>query len=259
VPFGTPLVAALVSLGAIGFATPAAAQNQSPWAGLYVGINAGGAWSNSDADAVLSTNPGADITPPDGTEINNANVKGHLSSGHHNTFTIGGEVGYNYVMSHGLLLGIETDFGMLNISRSRTQTVGVPAVNPTRDYSVFLQAHTDWLWTLRPRIGYTTGKFLVFASGGLALTHVYYHAHFDDSADPSNAIRYDHGSSRTGWTLGGGLGYAITPRISVKGEYLYEDFGTNTNTTTSTNGLLNLTTETNLKSHLFRAGVDYRF
>jgi outer membrane immunogenic protein len=242
-----PLSAALAAFGAMGLSTPAAAQTAaqepSPWAGFYGGINAGGAWSNSDADAVLSSTDTTTVNPliaqGDVDTINAANVKTHLSSGHHNTFTIGGELGYNYVMHDGLMLGIETDFGMFNISRSRT-TQTVSDVDPSRTFSVFEGAHTDWLWTLRPRIGYAMGKFMVFASGGLALTEVNYHVHFDDSADPSNALRYDHASTRTGWTLGGGAGYAITPRISLKGEYLYQDFGTNSNTTTSANGNLTL-------------------
>jgi outer membrane immunogenic protein len=33
---------------------------------------------------------------------------------------------------------------------------------------------------------------------------------------------------RTGWTLGGGAEYAVTNRLSVKGEYLYYDLGSTT-------------------------------
>jgi outer membrane immunogenic protein len=32
----------------------------------------------------------------------------------------------------------------------------------------------------------------------------------------------------TGWALGGGIEYAITPRASLKAEYLYMDFGSST-------------------------------
>lgn len=33
---------------------PAAAQDENPWHGFYGGVNAGGAWSTSDADATLT-------------------------------------------------------------------------------------------------------------------------------------------------------------------------------------------------------------
>ena len=32
-------------------------------------------------------------------------------------------------------------------------------------------------------------------------------------------------SSRVGWTIGGGVEYAITNNITIKGEYLYYDLG----------------------------------
>jgi outer membrane immunogenic protein len=245
--FAIHLSTALVAFGAMGLSTPASAQEHSLWSGFYVGANAGGAWSNSDADAVLGANGTVDATA----------VKARLNSGHHNTFAGGLEGGYNYVMSNGLLLGIETDIGYFGINRNRTRTVP-SIVNPAVTYTVFQSANTDWLWTLRPRIGYTFDKFLVFASGGLALTDAHYDANFFSSTG-ANPVNFTHSHTRTGWTLGGGGAYAITPQISVKAEYLYQDFGTVTDSGTSANGAFTLTTETNLKSHLFRAGVDYRF
>jgi outer membrane immunogenic protein len=257
--FAAPLSVALIS--AIGLSTPAMAQEHSLWSGFYVGANAGGAWSNSDADAALSVNssapiPSNPIVDGDITSINDANVKGHLDSGHHNTFTGGLEAGYNYVMSNGLLLGIETDINIFDINRGKTGTVQSPALVT---YTVNQSVNTDFLWTLRPRIGYAMDKFLIFASGGLALTEAHYDASFYDSSSGANTANFTHSHTRTGWTLGGGAAYAITPKISVKGEYLYQDFGTVTESATSANGYVTLATETNLKSHLFRAGVDYRF
>ena len=32
-------------------------------------------------------------------------------------------------------------------------------------------------------------------------------------------------STKAGWTVGGGVEYAFTPNWTVKGEYLYENFG----------------------------------
>jgi outer membrane immunogenic protein len=260
--FSAPLSAALVAFGTMGLSTPAAAQEHSLWSGFYVGANAGGAWSNSDATAVLGANssapiPANPIAGGDITAINGATVSGRLNSGHHNTFAGGLEGGYNYVMSNGLLLGIETDIGYFDINRNRSTTVP-SALNPPVTYTVYQSANTDFLWTLRPRIGYAVDKFLVFASGGLALTEAHYDANFYSSTG-ANPVNFTHSHTRTGWTLGGGGAYAITPQISVKAEYLYQDFGTVTDSATSADGAFTLTTETNLKSHLFRAGVDYRF
>ncbi len=258
--FAMPLSGALVAFCAMGLSTAAAAQDHDPWSGFYVGLNAGGAWSNSDADAVLSVNNSAPIpaNPISGgsiTSINAATVKSHYGSGHHNTFTGGGEAGYNYLMDSGLLLGIETDIDYFRIRRSRTRTIIGPAATYTEDQSV----KTDFLWTLRPRIGYALGSLLVFGSGGLALTNAHFDASFVDSSTGASSLSYNHSKTRTGWTLGGGAAYAITPQLSVKGEYLYQDFGSYRVSETSPNGYLTLVTDSKLKSHLFRGGLDYHF
>jgi outer membrane immunogenic protein len=259
-----PLSAALFSFSALGLSAPAAAQDTaSPWHGFYVGANAGGAWSTADADATLAVNPSAPIPANpiaggDVTAINAVNVQGHLPSAHHNTFTGGLEGGYNYVTKSGFLFGVETDINYFHINRSGfTQAQSV--INPAVSYSVDQSLHTDFLWTLRARAGYTfMDKWLIFASGGLALTETHYNASFA-SSNGALVMTPEHSGTRTGWTLGGGGGYAITPNILAKVEYLYEDFGSSRNTATSADGYLTLNTEAHLRSHLFRAGIDYRF
>ena len=248
--FAMPLSAALVSFGALALSTPALAapQEESPWHGFYVGANAGGAWSTADADATVT-----------GTTVDNGinsvtSVKGHLPSAHKNTFTGGLEGGYNYIMGSDILLGVETDIDYFHIRREGFRTATVGAVT----YSVDQSLHTDFLWTLRARAGYIFAeKFLVFASGGLALTETHYNAAFTGGA--YSVIAPEHSGTRTGWTVGGGAGYAITPNITAKAEYLYQDFGSSRFTATSANGNVTLNSEAHLRSHLFRAGIDYRF
>jgi outer membrane immunogenic protein len=67
----------------------------------------------------------------------------------------------------------------------------------------------------------------------------------------------EHRATRTGWTVGGGGGYAITPNILAKAEYLYQDFGSSRYTATSVDGYLTLNTDAHLRSHLFRAGIRF--
>jgi outer membrane immunogenic protein len=258
-----PLSAALVSLGALTMSAPAAAapQEGSPWHGFYVGVEAGGAWSTADADAVVSLNPSAPIpthpiAPGDITAINAGSVKAHLPSGHHSTFTGGLEAGYNYVMGGGLLLGIETDVNIFDIRRYGDRQIIGPSGG---SYGVHQSIDTDFLWTLRPRIGYTMDNWLIFASGGLALTTTHYELGVTDNQTGGTRFLFKKSGTRTGWTVGGGAGYAFTPNLSAKAEYLYQDFGSSRYSTTSPNGYLNLATEAHLRSHLFRAGLDYRF
>lgn len=258
----TPLSATIVSLGILAISVPASAQD-SPWSGFYAGANAGVAWSNSNVDTAIATTGtpaggGSAVPPGDVTAIN---ATRHFDSVHHTGFTGGLEAGYNYVMDGGFLLGVETDINVYDITGSRATTLqSRTLINPPTTYTLTQEVDTDFLWNLRARVGYAMDKFLIFASGGLAVTSTQYKSDFVDSRNPGNRVALDsNDNGKTGWTIGGGAAYAITPNISIKGEYLYTDFGHSEFTATSTNGFLTYAADAHLKSHMFRAGVDYHF
>jgi outer membrane immunogenic protein len=85
------------------------------------------------------------------------------------------------------------------------------------------------------------------------------------SATGPISIGYQQSDWRSGWTVGGGLEYAVGYGWSVKGEYLYVDFGDWNTFTNCPNigpgcpgaGVYNL--NVNLKDHIWRAGMNYKF
>jgi outer membrane immunogenic protein len=78
-------------------------------------------------------------------------------------------------------------------------------------------------------------------------------------------------SSRdVGWTVGGGIEYAIVPQWSLKVEYLHLDFGSETASAGATNQppaalcpcgftAAVLTATTHLRTDLVRVGLNWRF
>jgi len=155
----------------------------------------------------------------------------------------------------GLLLGFESDLDIYDITGERTNVVTSGGTTYTSSQSL----DTNWMWSLRPRIGYASGPFMAYATGGIAWTTVKYKASFTDSSTAANNILIDHSKSKTGYVVGGGLAYALSPNISLKGEYLFQNYGKEHATAASTNGFYTLSGEEYLKSHLFRAGLDYSF
>ena len=77
----------------------------------------------------------------------------------------------------------------------------------------------------------------------------------------SGALQSD---TRSGWTVGGGIEYALGYGWSAKGEFLYVDFG-NWNTFTGCTGVVGCPSGTftnrnvNLKDYIWRAGLNYKF
>src|SRR5450830_648084 len=84
---------------------------------------------------------------------------------------------------------------------------------------------TDFMGSLTGTLGYATGRSLFYLKGGGAY-----------SRDRVSVSNYDNvpippaskSSDRYGWTVGGGVAYAISPRWSVNAEYDHYDFGKQT-------------------------------
>jgi outer membrane immunogenic protein len=72
-------------------------------------------------------------------------------------------------------------------------------------------------------------------------------------------------STRVGWVIGGGVEYAITNNITIKGEYLYADLGSS-KFTSAGNGFaaanfpgVTVNSHFDYNASIFRAGVNYKF
>jgi outer membrane immunogenic protein len=175
------------------------------WTGFYIGGQVGYQWANRtgsgdilpiDGGGIFVTDPG--LTP-----------RGVVGGGH---------AGFNYqgifpTWSQ-LVLGIEVD------------AEGTGVRNSAVDPSGLLQASTriPVQGSVRGRLGLAWDRALIYATGGLAIGEIRasltnLSTGFSDSAS----------ATRIGWTVGGGVDYAITNNWSVGAEYRYTSFGTITN------------------------------
>ncbi len=148
---------------------------------------------------------------------------------------VGGTIGYNY-QTGPFVLGIEGDINWTSIRGSTPCLVG----------AFSCETKNDWLGTARGRIGYAFDRFMPYVTGGLAVGNI--------KADiPGLGSGSD---TKAGWTVGGGLEYALYGNWTVKAEYLRVDLGT------FDCGLAcGVVTPTNVKfdTNIVRAGVNFRF
>ena len=127
---------------------------------------------------------------------------------------VGGQIGYNYQINQ-LVLGVEGSLDWSDLSKSRTFGDG-----STDSLKVNSFAH-------RPGRGWAT-PMTAPCSMSLAVTPA---ATFTPapSTTPSPGSSYPGGSSwQNGYAIGGGIEYAITNNVSVKGEYLFSQLGSKT-------------------------------
>jgi outer membrane protein OmpA-like peptidoglycan-associated protein len=246
----------------MGAAAPAAAQ-QSPWTGWYLGLNAGGSWGDNNLKGQVTGGGGAVTIPPIDLALINANTT--HSDSNKTGFTGGIEGGYNFASSNNWLFGIETEWVALSVnsrnSGTFTSLVAQPIIPPPplATYTINQRADTDWMVDIRPRLGFTSGQWLFYGTAGIAFADVKSRLEYSDTRVPPLAVSSEKSSTKTGWIAGLGAGYAFDQNWSIKGEWLYADFGSTRASLTDSNGFVTLTSEAKVRTNILRLGIDYRF
>jgi high affinity Mn2+ porin len=194
-----------IALGAFAFVAPArAADIQLPakapylqpvfdWTGFYIGMHTG--YGRGTSTAVL-----ADPATTIATDSRFSGVIGGL------------QAGYNVRLPSGLLLGVEADLTFPNYLPSN------PIVALLGTARSDVSEKWDYFGTARGRIGYTSGPWLAYATGGLAWAG----ERFINT--PAIGSEEKHIGHRLGWAAGGGVEYGFAPHWSVRLEYLYSQF-----------------------------------
>lgn len=204
------------------------------WTGFYVGMNGGYGWSDSNSSlyAEALSDSGFRYGPDVATS---PTVHFDKAGGF-----VGGQAGYNLQWNQ-FVLGVETDFQGAGIDGSASASTSVtPALPPsfrgglsdTVSASAFRESTLDYFGTVRGRLGYTFGPALIYATGGFAYGGFTGNALATlgiDSRGGTTTYNYavTGSTTRTGYVLGGGLEYALSPQWSLKGEYQYIDLGGN--------------------------------
>jgi len=256
------LSASLLAMAAIA-GSAAAQDDATSWTGVYAGVNLGGAWGTSCAN-FNATSPAGGASYSGSSCPNNA------------SFTGGVQIGYNYQINS-WVVGLEGDVdGATTTSGHYSRTTAGNADIPAGTYTAYGDHTPGAIGTIRARIGYTFDKALVYFTGGGVFAGS--NGNATVSYTPTNATSptaiYSGGGSgtRTGWVLGGGVEYKLTPKWSVKAEDLFMNTGnvsapnhcvdTVTGGTVCSGDFSNVTFHTAGNAgnvNVFRLGVNYLF
>lgn len=196
------------------FSTAGLAQD---WSGFYVGAHAGYGWA--DWDGYIGTTAGA---PPGVTLPGVDSPDQSLSD---EGFLGGAQVGFNWQLPSRIVLGVEADISWADIDASGTfdATSGASVWRKPHDLSL------DYFGTARVRVGYAAGNLLPYVTGGFAWgeTSGDLAVEYIPPAPRVGGTSYASvDETHFGWTIGGGIEWAVTKNISLKAEYLHIDLGT---------------------------------
>lgn len=189
------------------------------WTGVYIGGQIGYAWGTQH------TNFGDNFGDFFSTSFNTQGVIG------------GAHVGYNLQLNQ-FVIGLEGDVD--GTSQSKTINTGLGLfpgfvgpggglVGPAAGFVSF-NANNNIQGSIRGRLGYAWDRVLVYATGGVAFAGFTGNicGNFTDLAGNNFGGCSSASTTRVGWTVGGGLEYAVTNNWSIRAEYRYQDFGHST-------------------------------
>jgi outer membrane immunogenic protein len=232
------------------------------WSGCYVGASAGSSTGKSQHFATSGStfsNPalGAGNAIPAGTPITDSfDVSGFIG---------GFQGGCNWQWGV-WVFGIECDGSATNKSGQGNEfpLVGLPGGAGSANW--VSETQERWLVTARGRLGLSGwgwwgDKTMVYVTGGAAWAKI-------DASEwlfannGTGPIRTGHQESntRSGWTVGGGIEYAVGYGWSVRSEFLYVKFDDYTTFTTGPFAVGNVSPrEVKLEDYIWRAGMNYKF
>ena len=206
-PAALALVGTAVDLPVIA---PAMAAPASSWTGCYVGGHVGYGWGTHEVSRAQSFSFSSTAGVASGRR--DFDTRGGV---------YGGQVGCNYQFASNWVLGVEGMFAGTNIKGDVADPVGAFGFGPNT-----ISVKTDWLWSAVARFGATAAnnQALFYGKFGVAGAR--------NTWSNSNPVLAGMGGSenRFGWTVGGGVEWALAPQWSVFVDFSHYHFDNNGST-----------------------------
>jgi outer membrane immunogenic protein len=221
-----PAVAAEVDVNA---AQPTASLCQ--WCGFYIGGDVGGYGARETATTNPFPSPGFGAPPIIGGTVSGL---GNLPTSHKldSSGAFGAiHYGYNWQTNPTWLLGIEADIDFVSRAPTSDQTVfETLTAAPGPAFNMSVPATNHYLVSLRGRLGWLVGPWMLYGTGGAAWTSTSYTA--TATGLVSGAVFLPgvttntsfNNSVSTGWVAGAGIEWMLSPNWLVRAEYLHYDF-----------------------------------
>jgi outer membrane immunogenic protein len=165
------------------------------WTGFYGGLQVGYQWSDASLQDYSLVTGAPGVTEP---------------TFHEQGVMAGGHIGYLYQINQ-FVLGIEGDVNGSGYTGNGASVTITPLL-----YNTTISVEGS----VRGRLGIASwDRLLIYATGGVAFAPI------RDKYTNGLGLVDDITTTRVGWTIGGGLQYAIDPHWSVRAEYRYTDYG----------------------------------
>ncbi len=181
------------------------------WTGFYAGGHLGYAWGNSNWTGAV---PGGTIAA--GSLSLAQPVDTFKESG---SFVEGLQAGYNYMLPGRFVIGAEADV-TFPAYPDPANGLGTGGTSPLLSGAESYGENVLSSGTLRGRIGYAPGNWLLYATGGFAWNYDQF-----TLTQTANGASESQNAWRFGWAAGAGAEVPVAPHWTARLEYLFKDYG----------------------------------
>jgi outer membrane immunogenic protein len=198
---GLALAGTLVTGSALAADMPmkAPAAPAYQWGGCYLGVNVGGGASGTNFASAVD--PGTYLAAGDAATVGASGGGGANADG----ILAGGQAGCNF-QSGTLVYGLEGDFDYFHTNPQFNNNTNTLANGNA--FAIAQSLTTNFLATVRPRIGIAADRNLAYITGGAAFTSVSYATSYVDANTPPGTGTASASRALIGWTAGAGWEYA---------------------------------------------------
>lgn len=209
------LISGLSAVALAAIVVPASAADvnvdEGVFEGFYFGAHGGYGWSDAEIDYVGNYGTSISVSPQDGDPFEGATDLSGTGP------LIGGQIGANFLLGRGLLLGAEVSGSWGAISGDSNFDDG--------DVGIDIEQNISALGLAQAKLGWAHDRFAIYGLGGIAMGRVDTTADLDLDNGSFNISSLDESQTMTGWTLGAGADYMVTENVSVGLTYNYIDLG----------------------------------
>ncbi len=191
---------------AADLAAPPPPAPEFSFAGFYLGARIGYAWGEDSGNVSLGSLPFGATTSP-GVVVSSSTQTQGVVGGFH--------IGNLWQINH-FVFGLEGQVDGTSLSKTTQPLAGLGSAYPGLTYIAKTESPIQGLFLAR--IGYAFDRTLFYVTGGGGYAWIYNRYQlFSASSNP-------YSTTNAGWTLGGGLEYAIDKNWSLRAEYRYIKF-----------------------------------
>lgn len=248
------LTGALFSSLAIGSAS---AEENENWQGFYGGLALGGAYGEAEPENdvissgyFLDNGPGASDPAQVGPTINDELDAADI--------TASALFGYDHQAGN-MIYGIEGDLTWASFSESSQAGPIEYDTAPGESFTARTSIESDFIFAIRPKLGYAMGDFQVYLSAGPSVSRFKTEHRFSDTLTGSQTVS----DSKTAFGVSSSIGaaYALGNDWALRGDYVFNYFSGITDGSSDFNGDGNtdFSYDADFQSHNIRLALIKRF